>query len=151
MIDAENRAAKQRAFYLKLSPVGGHGIAKGLGGFIDPGMDSIEEEMRDSLLHWYKMANSGAVPIIADTAWWMTRFMDKFGRMSRPEAQERSDELTSYAIAAIGLLLDDGILQYRNEPTAPNLVTSTYDPGNAEVTQAILDRLEATLKEDNNE
>lgn len=145
MIDAEERAAKQRSFYLKLSPQLGQTIATSIGGFLPPGEDSQESEVRDTMSLWLKMHFSGALATVADSSWWMTRFMDRQGRLTRAESENRADELASFAVATVGMLLDSGILQFTKEPETPKLVTSTYDPINDDIHQAILDRMEAGM------
>jgi hypothetical protein len=147
-LDSEERAAKQRDFYLKLVPQGGQILAQQLAGFLPPGMDSQEAEMRDAIKLWVLMHHSGAYPLVNDTAWWMTQFMDLNRRMARDEAVQRSNELVSYFIATFGQLLDKGIIQFTSEPEIPKIVTSSYDPINQDIEQALLDRMEAGLKKD---
>jgi len=60
----------------------------------------------------------------------------------------RSDELISYAVATIGQLIDGKILQFVQEPEIPQIVLSTYDPINQDVEQAVIDRMEATLEQE---
>jgi hypothetical protein len=145
---ADERASSQRNFLLKLSPQLGHVLAEQLGGFVTPGTDSMESEIRDTLGLWMRLYHSGATATIKDASWWMSRFTDKYGRLPREEAVAKSDELSCFAIATIGLLLDQGILKFTKEPAIPKLVTSDYDPGNEGITKAILDRMEAALKKD---
>lgn len=151
MIDSEERAARQRSFYLKLAPAIGQQLATAMGGFVPPGEDGQEEELKEALELWFKAQNSGAAAILADAAWWMTKFQDRMGRMSRAEAVARTDELQSYAIAALGLLMEKGIVQFTKEPEIPKLVKSTHDPINRDIEQAILDRLAASMKEKKDE
>jgi len=85
MIDSEERAARQRDFYLKLIPQGGQMIAQHLAGFMPPGHDSLEAETRDSMSLWMKMHHAGAYERLVDNSWWMTQYMDQSRRMSRME------------------------------------------------------------------
>lgn len=151
MIDAEERAAAQRAFYLNLSPQTGQILAHTMTGVLPPGDDSQESELRDALELWFKMANSGGMSEIADTAWWMTRYQDRNNRMSKDEASSRSDELASFAVATVGALINKGILQFKTEPAIPKLVTSTFDPDRDAIDKALLARMEASMKEQKHE
>jgi hypothetical protein len=144
----EDRTAAQRTFYLRMSPHIGHNLASILGGFISPGRDGMESDLRDTLKLWMGMNVSGAFTAIQDTSWWMTRLTDRYGRLSKEETNQKSDEYTCYAIATIGALMDKGILQFVTPPETPDIVTSDYDPGNKDIVQAILDRMEATLDND---
>ncbi len=149
MIDADERAAEQRSFFLKLDPQGGgEWLAQNVFGFLPPGHDSMEAELRDNVALWLSMFQSGATHHVTDTAWWMTRYMDRHGRMSKAEVTQRSEELQAFAIATIGILMDKKILSFVKEPEIPKLITSTADPINDDITQAILDRMEAGLKKD---
>ena len=131
---------------MKLSPQAGHIIAEQMLGFTSPGIDSLESEVRDTVRLWFKMKNSGSSALIQETAWWMTRLMDPHGRQSRVEANVQSDELSSFAIATMGVLMDLGIIKFVKEPEIPKFVTSDYDPGNEDVIRAMLERMEATFK-----
>jgi hypothetical protein len=83
----------------------------------------------------------------------MTTLSDPHNRLTRQEANDKADEYASFAIATIGMLLDRGIIKFAQEPDIPKIVTSGWDPINDDITQAVLDRLEATLhkKEDKDE
>lgn len=115
-------------------------------GFIIPGMDSQEAELKDSMSLWFSAHASGASEYINDAAWWMTSFMDKPHRMSRQEAEQRTDELASFAVAVLGQLIDNKVVQWVTEPEIPELRTSTHDLLD-EVDEGVLDRLDATLEE----
>ena len=145
MIDQEDRAKNQRDFYMKLIPQGGQMIAQHLAGFLPPGVDSLEAETRDSMSLWMKIHHGGAYQVLLDDSWWMTQYMDQSRRMTRGEAQMRSDELISYGVAVIGQLMDKHIIQFVTEPEIPVFVTSTYDPINQDVEQAVIDRMEAAF------
>jgi len=145
--DNEERAVRQRRFFLNLFPLGGSIVASNSGGFIAPGPDSQEAELRDAMTLWLQMQHSGAGDSVADTAWWMTRFMDPHGRKNKTETDIRHNELTSFAVAAIGELLASGTIDFVNQPEIPVLVTQ--DQGLIDdVDQGVLDRLEASLKKD---
>lgn len=104
--------------------------------------------MMDTLGLWYKVHNSGAFDVMKDTAWWMAGYQDRFRRLSRDEMTTRADELATYAGATLGALIEGGIVKFVNEPVIPKFVKSTYDPINQDIEQAVLDRMEATLKKD---
>lgn len=150
-INAEERAAVQRTFMLRISPHIGHAIAEQLGGFVTPGVDSMHHDLKDTLKLWFKMYATGGTPIIQDTAWWMVRLQDRYGRLTKEETSHKTDELTCYAIATIGALIDQGILAFAKEAAIPDIQIPGEDSGNDPITQALLDRLEATLKEDGDE
>lgn len=151
MIDAEERAARQRSFYLNLDPKMGQVLAHSLTGIDPPGEDSQESELRDSLRLWFRLHNAGVMPYLVDSAWWMTRFLDRNNRMSMEESTTRSGELVSYAVSTLGLLLDTGVLKFATEPAIPNFVTSKYDPDKDAIEKALLDRMEAAMKENTDE
>ena len=150
-INAEERAALQRTFMLRVSPQIGHDIAEQLGGFVTPGIDSMHHDLKDTLELWFKMYAAGGTALVKETAWWMTRLHDRYGRLSRDETTQRADELSCYAIATIGTLIDQGVLQFAKEVEIPKIMIPGEDPGNDPITQALLERLEATLKEDEDE
>jgi hypothetical protein len=133
---------------LKLSPHQGQVLAQKLAGFLPPGVDSQEAEMRDTLGLWIKLHNSGSYETLKDTAWWMAGYQDMHRRKSRDELNQITDELATFAGAAIGTLIEQGILKFVNEPVIPQLVTSTFDPINQDIEQAVLDRMEAGMKKD---
>lgn len=148
-LDIEARATQQRDFYLKLVPNGGAYVAAQLGGFTPPGADGQEADARDALVLWMKMHHSGASPVVMDTAWWMTQFMDQQRRLSMNESAERTSELFSFAVATMGQLMDKGIIKFVKEPELPTkIVTSTHDPINEDITAALLKRMEAGLGKD---
>lgn len=148
MIDAEDRAARQRSFFLHMSPQLGHEVAALLTGLPNPGNDSRESELRDSLMLWFKMQSSGASAILEESSWWMTRFMDRNFQMNREEANLRSAELVSFAVASLGLLLDNGTIMFTKEPEIPTIVTSGFNPETVDIERAILDRLESSLRKE---
>lgn len=146
----EERSARQRDFYLKLVPQGGQILAHVLGGFTAPGQESQEEELKEVLKLWITSQHNGTYETLADASWWMTQFQDPNRRMSRADQQARSDELISYGIAVIGQLLDQGIIAWKKDVPLPEFRTSTHGL-NDSVDQAILDRLEASLKDDDDD
>lgn len=147
-IDTEDRGKQQRDFYVKLVPNGGAYVAAQIAGFAPPGVDGQEADARDALQLWMKMHHSGASPMVMDTAWWMTQFMDQQRRLSMMESHERSSELFSFAVATIGQLMDKGIIQWVKEPEIPQVVISTHDPINHDIDAAVLKRMEAGLRKE---
>lgn len=80
--ESEKRRKRQRNFYLYMSPLEGHEIAVEEGGFTAPSEDLAEIEIRDILKFWMTLQQTEAGEILADSAWWMTQYMDpdnKFG------------------------------------------------------------------------
>ncbi len=142
--DAE-RAQRQRDFYVKLTPQSGHILASSMG-FTSPGIDSLEQEMKNSLTLWMGAHSSGAYDVVTDAAWWMTHFMDKTAKLSRQDFEHQSDQLTSFGVAIVGQLLDRGILQWTTPPEVIDIRTSTHDLID-DVDKGVLDRLDATLEE----
>lgn len=153
MMTKEERAALQRTFLLRVSPHIGHALAEKLGGFVSPSMDGMEHDLRDTLTLWFKLHNTGGLGIVKDTAWWMTRLQDQYARLTKEETDQQVDQLASYAVATIGLLVDQGILKFNKEVDIPKIFLSTDDPNGEDdpVLKAILERMEATLKEDDDE
>ena len=146
-MDTESdRAQRQRDFYVKLTPHQGGQILAGAMGFTIPGIDSQEAELKDSMTLWFSAHASGAADYINDAAWWMTSFMDKPHRMSREQFEHRADELSSFAVAILGQLIDNKVVQWVTAPEIPELRTSTHQLID-EVDQGVLDRLDATLDE----
>jgi hypothetical protein len=146
--EKEKRAERQRSFLLKLAPQAGHQLAR-LFGFTPPSLDAMELELRDVLTLWFKMQSSGALPEVADASWWMTKYLDHDNRMTREEAHNKSDELTSFAVAVIGQLLDTGKLQWVGNPPIPQMILSeSYDPDTLAIDKAVIERLEGGVEDE---
>lgn len=153
MMTKDERAAMHRTFLLRVSPHIGHALAEKLGGFLSPSLDGMQHDLRDTLTLWFRLHNAGGLHIVKDTAWWMARLQDQYARMSKEETDQQVDQLASYAVATIGLLIDQGVLQFAKEVEVPKILLSDEDPDADEdpVLKAILERMEATLKENDDE
>jgi len=155
VINAEERAALHRTFLLRVSPHIGHLIAERIGGYTSPSTDGAQHELRDTLLLWFKLHATGGLPMVKDTAWWMSRLQDQYGRLTKEETDQKVDELASYAVATIGILIDKGVLAFAKEAEVPTILLSHEAPdsdGTQEaITKALLERLEASFKEDTDE
>lgn len=122
-----DRVVAQHKFYTDLSPQGGQMLAHMLGGFDPPSIDIQEAEIRDSLSLWMKMQESGAGEVLTDAAWWMHHALDPKNRMNRAEANQHTDELMGFAVAAISLLMENNIITFTQEPEIPEIRLSTYE------------------------
>lgn len=145
------REALRRDFYNRLSPQLGPIIAMTMAPNLPASEDTTEAEMHASANTWLKANASGALEYLKEMAWWMTRFQDRTGRLSKDEVDARHEELTSFGVAALGVLMDRGILQWKKEPTIPVIQKANHDPVQDEITKAVLERMEASLKEDHDE
>jgi hypothetical protein len=115
-------------------------------------MDGAQHDLKDTLELWFKMYATGGTPLIQDTSWWMTRMQDRYGRLSKEDTLQKCDELTCFAIATIGTLIDKGVLRFSKEATIPDiLVGAPGDPGNDPITQALLERMEAMFEGEEDE
>lgn len=127
-LDQEDRLARQRDFYLKLMPYGGHMLAA-MNGMPTAAADSVEREARDILELWTRCQVAGIGEILVDDAWWMTKLMDKQGRMTMAESNERASELVGFGVAVVGQLIDKGILKFAKEHDLPEIkITSPSTP-----------------------
>jgi hypothetical protein len=146
-LDQEDRAARQRDFYTKLLPHGGHVLATMRGGMLPASKDVVDEEARDAVELWYKCSASGMSEVLIDNAWWMTKLMDEGERMGMIEYNKRASELVSFSVACIGQLIDRGILAWAKEPTIPEIKTSAKPLSQTDAAE--FQRLVARLKESN--
>jgi hypothetical protein len=126
-IEADRKAAKQRGFYLKLTPQGGNLMAGLFGGFLSASTDVQEAELADTLKLWFTAQATGAGETVQDAAWWMTQVIDPRRRLSQQETTKKTEEFVSFAVATIGLLVDEGLLAWNKEVEIPTLLTSTSD------------------------
>jgi len=142
-----------RTFLLRVSPHIGHAIAAQLGGFTPPSVEGMQHDLRDTLTLWFKLHATGGLPVVKDTAWWMSRLQDQFGRLSKDETDRKVDELASYAVATIGLLIDQGVLAFAKDAEIPTILLNDQevDEEKEAIARALLERLEATFKEDPDE
>ena len=119
--DMEDNRRQQSNFYLKLSPIEGHEIAQDEGNFILPSEESMEHELRDVLRLWLTLQQTSAGEIIANSAWWMTQYMDPERRLTATEGMVHLDKLTSFAVSVVGQLIDEGILEFAVHPDIPDI------------------------------
>lgn len=124
-MDEQERRQFQRNFYLKLSPIDGHEIAEEQGGFVAPSDESAEAEIRDTLKLWLTLQQGQAGEIIANSAWWMTQYMDPEKRLAATDGVVYLDRLTSFAVAVMGQLLDAGVIELKEVPEIPDILLST--------------------------
>lgn len=124
---SEKRRKRQRNFYLYLSPLEGHTIAEEEGGFTAPSDDLAEIEIRDILTFWMTLQQMEAGEILADSAWWMTRYMDPNGSLGATEGVSYLDKMTSYAVAVLHALVQADVIEIKNPPELPEFRLSTAE------------------------
>jgi hypothetical protein len=123
--EAEKRRKRQRNFYLYMSPLEGHEIAESEGGFTSPSEDLAEIEIRDILKFWMTLQQTEAGEILADSAWWMTQYMDPNKELGATEGVTYLDSMTSFAVAVLYALVDAGVIEIKNPPELPEFRLST--------------------------
>ena len=141
--EAAELAIRQRRFYMNLNPAGrGSEIAEAMG-YLSPGDDGVESEMRDSVEHWLNLSRSGGLRDIMDLSWWMARLMDPTHRFSKEDLDERHSELISFVGAVLYELIDSGVVEWVEDPDIPDIVMDIGDLSKDE--RHILDKLEQTI------
>lgn len=116
---------QQRNFYMRLSPINGHEIAEGEGGFVTPSEEALEHEIRDTLKLWLTLQQGKGGETIANCAWWMTQYMDPDHRFDAEEGVEHLDKMTSFAVAVVGSLIDNGVVKMVEEVELPDIRLSS--------------------------
>lgn len=145
--DDEKRRKRQRNFYLYMSPLEGHEIAAEQGGFTAPSDDLAEIEIRDVLKFWMTLQQMEAGEILADSAWWMTQYMDPTHSLGATEGVTYLDKMTSYAVAVLYALVESGVITIVNPPELPDFKLSTAESfSNKELD--ILSFLQSMLEDD---
>lgn len=122
MTEQTTREARQKKFYRDVFPIEGQLVALTYGGFTPSSPDTAAEEMRETFRLWHSVQASGSNDIIADSAWWMTHITDPKRRMSQEEYKEKSMVFQSYAVATLGQLMEQGIVQWVEEPDIPTMI-----------------------------
>jgi len=125
MQEDDVKRQRQRNFYLYLSPLEGHQIAVDEGGFTAPSEDLAEIEIRDILKFWMTLQQTKAGEILADSAWWMTQYMDPDNRLGATEGVEYLDRMTSFAVTVLYSLVEAGVIQIVDPPELPEFRLST--------------------------
>jgi len=123
--ESEKRRKRQRNFYLYMSPLEGHEIAVEEGGFTAPSEDLAEIEIRDILKFWMTLQQTEAGEILADSAWWMTQYMDPDNKFGATEGVTYLDRMTSFAVTVVYALVEAGLLEIKNPPELPEFKLST--------------------------
>jgi len=123
--EEEKRRKRQRNFYLYMSPLEGHEIAESEGGFTAPSEDLAEIEIRDILKFWMTLQQTEAGEILADSAWWMTQYMDPEHKFGATEGVSNLDRMTSFAVTVLYALVDADIIEIKNPPELPEFRLST--------------------------
>lgn len=148
--EAEKRRKRQRNFYLYMSPLEGHEIAADEGGFTAPSEDLAEIEIRDVLKFWMTLQQTEAGEILADSAWWMTQYMDPDNKFGATEGVTYLDRMTSFAVTVVYALVEAGILEIINPPELPEFKLSTgEDFSNKDLD--ILTFLQSMLEDDDDD
>ena len=148
--EAEKRRKRQRNFYLYMSPMEGHEIAADEGGFTAPSEDLAEIEIRDILKFWMTLQQTEAGEILADSAWWMTQYMDPDNKFGATEGVTFLDRMTSYAVTVVYALVEAGLLEIINPPELPEFKLSTgEDFSNKDLD--ILTFLQSMLEDDDDD
>lgn len=146
--DDLERAARQRDFYLKVMPMIGQHIAHAVGGFAIPGIDSQEMELKRNIGHWVKFGQSPVVPMVRDAAWWMSQLTDPHHKLSREQQEQVADHMASYALAVLGQLIDNKIIDWVDEPEIPEIQLAESPSIDFDhVDEATLNRLDASMPE----
>lgn len=116
---------QQRNFYLHLSPIEGHDIAAEHGGFTPPSEDAMEAEIRDVLSLWMTLQQGKGGTLLANSAWWMTRYMDPDNKMDASEGVSMLDNLTAFSIAVLAGLIEAKVVEVIDKPDLPSILLST--------------------------
>jgi hypothetical protein len=141
-----NSRLRQRNFYLNLSPLEGHEIASDQGGFVSPAEDTMEAEMRDILAHWLNLQAGELGNVIADCAWWMTRYLDPEAKLDAAEGMQHLDSLTAFVVACMAVLESEGYITIR-ETDIPDIRISSEGFDGAQSRADIIQLLESMMEE----
>lgn len=125
MMEEPDQRQMQRNFYLALTPLLGHEIAKEEAGFTPPSDEIGEAEVKDVLESWFRMSASGAGEVIANCAWWMTQLLDPDKMLGAAEGTILFDRLSSFAVSILRILVDQGIVAFTREHEVPDFLLSS--------------------------